>query len=777
MLSERTAPETKAFFLKDSDWDYKRLLNILLRRKFWFTGVFITTLLLTILITLRTKPSYLSSLQVLVEQNYKARLQNNENVTTATELSDPQVQVDSNTQLKILQSTELLQKAYDRLSVLYPTLTLEQLRAGLQISPLYGSDANNKKVRTNLLQIDYIDDDPLKTQKVLQTLLPIYQAYNLEQQKIRLARGLAFINEQLPIVRRSVLEAEAALQQFRRGNQIIDPREQSKTAAATLDSIRQQREALKADIQQAAAQFRSSQQQLELTPKGAIASAQLSQSPLYQARLQAIQKTSLELERQRQQFTDEHPVIQALIKQQQEEQQSLQKEASQVLGTNTSVPRSSQSLISSAQLGDNGVALAKQLTDAQNILTSLQAKDQSLAQTEQQLNQELQKYPALIAQYERLQPEVDVRRSTLQKLLDAKQDLSLEIARGGYNWEVVEAPQEGLQVNPNLVRNLLLGIVVGLFLGAMSAFFRDSLDDTIRSAEQFGEKVPIPLLGVLPWLSHALPESARGEFSANGAPPSHALEHFELFQWGPLREALDLIYGNIQFRSAQPAKRVIMVTSALAGEGKSTLSLGLALSAARRDQKVLLIDADLRHSTLHHRLDLSNDEGLSTLLTANSSNEDVKMMPQWVYMRWDEDEPQTVVPGQTRAIPPSDINMDILTAGPVYGDPVKLLQYDRMKEILDSFRDEYDLIIVDSPPVLGIVDALQIGFSCDGIVMIARAEKVTHSDFTTALANLSQCNVIGCVVNGINTPMRHYGRLSPYTQKEPSVIGARRPVF
>ncbi|MGB8703100.1 MAG: AAA family ATPase, partial [Thermosynechococcaceae cyanobacterium] len=535
----------------------------------------------------------------------------------------------------------------------------------------------------------------------------------------------------------------------------------SKAASASLETIRQQREALKAEIGEALANFKSAQQQLEMSPNGAIASAKLSESSLYQSRLQAMQKLDLELQQQLQLFTEEHPVVQGLIKQRQEEEKALQQEAAKVLGKNQAAPVGSQDLISRGQLGDNGIELAKQLTDAQNTYLSLQAKDKSLAQTEVQLTQESQKYPSLIAQYERLQPEVEVRRSTLQKLLDAKQDLSLEIARGGYNWEVIEAPTEGLQISPIFIKNLLLGGVIGLFLGGIAAFLRESLDDTVRSADQLGERMPLPLLGGLPWLSNTLPSTHFNPLSFNGSNARTALDNLGLFHWPPLREALDLIYGNIQFRNAKQPHQVLMVTSALSGEGKSTLALGLALSAARLDQKVLLIDADLRHSSLHQRLELSNEEGLSTLLMSDMPPTELKTTPQWVYMRWEEEEPLAAT-RPMRSIPPSDVNMDILTAGPVYGDPVKLLQFERMKEVLDSFRDEYDLIIVDCPPVLGLVDTMQIGYSCDGVVMIARSEKVTHSDLMTAISNMSKFNLIGCVMNGVEQPNRNYGRSYAY---------------
>ncbi|MGB8699341.1 MAG: Wzz/FepE/Etk N-terminal domain-containing protein, partial [Thermosynechococcaceae cyanobacterium] len=199
MLSERIANDPIATHqLKDSDWGYGQLLSTLLHRKVWFISIFLGTLAVAILLTLKTKPLYQSSMQVLVEPNYKGRV--NGSVTTAAEISDPQVHVDITTQLQILQSSELLQKAVDRLLTTYPDFTLDNLQQGLTLFPVYGSDANNKKIQTNLLQIDFIDSDPIRSQQVLHTLLPIYQAYNLEQQKLRLAKGLSFINEQLPMV-------------------------------------------------------------------------------------------------------------------------------------------------------------------------------------------------------------------------------------------------------------------------------------------------------------------------------------------------------------------------------------------------------------------------------------------------------------------------------------------------------------------------------------------------------------------------------------------------
>jgi polysaccharide biosynthesis transport protein len=725
----------------------------LLRRKFWFAGVFLGVLITSGLITLISKPVYQSSMRVLVEPNYKSRSQSNGNNAQDNDFSDPQVQVDLTTQLEVLESSELLEKALDQLIQEYDSLTLKELQENLTIAPITGV-SGSQKVQTNILKVEYIDNNAVKTQKVLKTLLSIYQAYNLEQQKLRLSRGLSFINEQLPGIRRGVAEAEAALQQFRKNNNIIDPSEQAKTATVTLDTINQQREALQSQIQEAAANFGTLQQQLSSTPKGALTASRLSQSTIYQNRLLAIQKTDIELERLRQTFTDDHPVVQELLKQRQEQESALKTDAANVLGVEGNIAASDPQLISKGQVGESELSLLKELALAQSQLNSLRAKEASLSQTNADIEQNLKRFPNLISQYERLQPEVQLRRSTLQKLLDAKQDLSLEIARGGYIWEVIDPPLLGKQISPVILKNLLLGTVIGLFLGGIAAFTREAMDDRVRTQMDIEEQLPIPLLGVVPHLQ-ASTLSLNNDVSAMHSQrlPMMPLDASELLQWQPLREALDFIYTNIQLLQSEDSPlKSIVITSAKGGEGKSTLSLGLAISAARLDQRVLLIDADLRNPTLHKLLSLSNGQGLSTILTGEAIEQDLLALPQWVYMRWNDAAEDTKVhASQPRPTPPSDLSIDILTSGPSILDPVKLLNPLKLKDLISTYQQSYDLILIDSPPILGMVDTLQLGTSSDGVVLVARMDRVTRNDLKEATDMLSKLNRIGVIANGAAT--------------------------
>lgn len=738
----------------EKDWGYGQLLAILVRRKFWFIGGFVGALTGAIFLTLKTQPLYQSSMQILIEPNYQSKPQDRGPRTAENEFADSNIQVDTTTQLQVLNGSEVLSKVVERLQPAYPDITIEELRASLSVSPVYGPDNKGKgQVATKVLAASYISPDPEKAQQILDTFLNVYQLYNLEQQKLRLSKGLAFIEEQLPEVRRSVLEAEAALKAFRSGNNVIDPAVQAQTASEALERLKTERQALDAQYREAYASFTSVQRQIQLSPSQARTAARLSESSRYQSLLNQIQQTELELAQKRQTLTDDHPDIVNLVNQRQDQLALLEQEVGRVVGGDASQLSQGPGQLSEGQLGRNDLTLVSQLTELQKTLGSLKARDRSLAQTEAKLSAELQKYPELMAQFNRLQPEVSTRRETLQKLLEARQELGLEIARGGFDWQVVEAPQLGIQISPNVRRNLLLGAVVGLFLGGIAAFLRDAMDDKLHHSDDLNTQFPLPLLGTIPELSVAeMRDALVLPFNPTQNP---SLTTPELFQWQPLRESLDLIYTNIQLLQTNTPYKTLMITSAGAGEGKSTLALGLAISAARLDQRVLVIDADLRHPSLHHMFDLNNHEGLSTLLTRDVTLAELQATPQWVYMRWDESQRHFT----QNALLPSDLSIDVLTAGPLSADPVKLLSLERMKDILKAFQESYDLILVDSPPVLGLVDTISVGIGCDGVVMVGRIERVTRSDLSQAISVLDRLNLIGLVANGVQNPRPNYQSL------------------
>lgn len=727
--------------IPETDPGYGQLFAILLRRRYWILSVLCVALAVATVQAMKIKPTYKSTLQLLVEPNYQSKKTQGGQAGDEKQLVDPTIQVDSATQLSLMLSSKLLQRAVDLVHSQYPELTAKDLRKSLTVAQLEAGKGTDAK--TKIFEATYTSNDATKTQKVLKAVQTVYQDYNREQQKLRLAKGLSFIDTELPKVRQSVAKSEADLEQFRKSQNLIDPEVQAKSLSDTLGIVTQERRANQALYQDAVARYNTLDQQVAKSPQEAIASSRLSQSTRYQQLLGEIQKTELAIAKERMRFTDNSPTLEKLNFQRQEQLGLLQQEGQRSLGDNSSQSNTPQgSLLQQGQLSTTDLALVNQLLDTQKNILGFRAKEEILAKKEQQLRAQLERLPSLLAQYNRLQPDVKIKRNTLEQLEKARQELSIELARGGFDWEVVEEPQPGEQTGPKKLQTILLGAVVGLILGGLAAFIREMTDDSVRNSEDLKKQLALPLLGMTPELPQSQKHSPELHLPFGkpqvlepamrepiiklpfGKPQILSPWTIEVIHWPPSWESLDLIYKNIQLLNAVSTIKSLMVTSALAGEGKSTLALGLAISAARLHQRVLLIDADLRSPTLHEKLNLPNDTGLSTLLSSDMA-----------------------IPNQ-RSVHSSSSYIDVLTSGPIPADSVNLLSSPRMRELIAGFEETYDLVLLDSTPVLGMVDAMITASCCRGVVLVARIGKVTKNELIEATTMMKKLNILGVVANG-----------------------------
>jgi capsular exopolysaccharide synthesis family protein len=639
-----------------------------------------------------------------------------------------------------MQGSQLIQRAVKLLRPQYPGLDVEEIKKSLAVTQVADEEA---QTQTKIFEVTYTANNPTQTQKVLQVMQRVYLDYNREQQRLRLIKGLAFIDEQLPKVRKNVARVEATLEEFRRNQNLIEPELQAKALTEAINNIQQERRTNQATRRDFHAQYDSLQQQLASSPQEALVAARLSQSSRYQALLNEIQKTDLAIAQQRIRFTDKNPVIQKLLSERNKQLSLLQAEGQRATPKGSAqLPGTGENLLKERQLGATELTIATKLLDIQTNLKGLTARDEALAKKEQQLRVELDRFPNLLAKYTRLQTDIQLKRETSQQLEKARQDLSLEIARGGFDWQVVEVPQPGTKGSSKKRQNIMLGIVVGLFLGVAVAFARDMLDDSVHSSDQLTKLVPLPLLGMTPQLPQSKKNKpivklpfGKPQASTNwadepiiklpfGNPDGMAPCTIEVIHSPPAWQSLDRIYKNIQLQNSGSTFSPLIITSALDGEGKSTIALGLAISAARLHQRVLLIDADFRQPMLHKQLNLPNEYGLSTLLESNAT------VPIRSY------------------IPSSDLYIDILTSGSIPKDPVNLLSSPQMQKLMTEFEHTYDLVLLNTPPVLGMVDALLVASCCRGVVLVTRIDRVTKTALTETTAMLNKLNMIGVIANG-----------------------------
>lgn len=696
--------------------DILQFFAILKRRRYLVIAIAIPAIFISVILAAIAKPTYKSSMTLLISSLYQKTRSSPMGSGVDSDFIDPSLQVDYTAQLNLMQSSQLIGRAVAKLRKEYPDITEENItgespdQSPLQIEQLLAG-AGASKVPSEVFRISYGGDDPEKTEKVLQALQSVYQEFNLEQQRQRLTRGLSFINEQLPEVRSDVVRAENNLERFRQENDLLDPQIQTENLLGDLAKVQATRRDAVVRLQDLQTRLGNIQRTLARSPQQAIITSRLSQSTRYQAALNKIQETELELTQARLTYTDTSPKVVKLMEQRQQQLALLQEEAGRVINQSFAKSQPAGAFLNQGQLGQIDVDLVKQMIDTQTETLGLIASERKLAEEEQKLRAEADRYPKLLAEYNRLKPEVDINQKTLEQLLQAQQTLGLQIAQGGFNWEVLQEPELGISEGAGRLKLLVLGTIAGLMLGVIAAVTADLLDDTIRSSRDFPRSVSLPVFGRIPKL-----KNRRALIS----------EPVEVLTSSLLREAFDVSYQQLQAKTNTLTAKSIVITSAQPGEGKSTIALGLALSAVRVHQRVLLIDADLRSPSQHQMLKLLNHRGLADLLT-------------------DEFALGSTYQSYIQSVQP---NLDVLTSGQIPDDPIQLLSCQRMRELIQLCEQTYDLVVVDAPPILGVADTTLLGSYCKGTVLVGGVGTVKKTELAQAINGISRAKTLGIIANG-----------------------------
>ena len=282
-------------------------------------------------------------------------------------------------------------------------------------------------------------------------------------------------------------------------------------------------------------------------------------------------------------------------------------------------------------------------------------------------------------EYTILQREVDTNRALYDGLLQQYKAVSVAADLGSNNVNfVLRAEPPRKPYSPDAARVLALSLLIGGLLAIGALLLLEVLDARIATPEDFRERLDAPLLGVIPRSSAADP-------SADLADPR-----------SPMSEAYSSTQANIRFSTPEGAPQILAVTSTRAGEGKSTSVIALASIIARRGGTVVVVDGDLRRPSLHRRFGLPNQAGFSDLLTGGALDE--------------------FKPSRIEAL-----DFDLVTSGPTPPSPGDLLASPRLGEVLARLRELYDFVIIDAPPVLGLVDAPLIASAADATLFVVEA--------------------------------------------------------
>jgi len=287
-------------------------------------------------------------------------------------------------------------------------------------------------------------------------------------------------------------------------------------------------------------------------------------------------------------------------------------------------------------------------------------------------------------------------------------------------------------VEPKVRVNLVLGFFGGLVTGLLLAFFVESIDDTVSSSSELESFIALPVLCSIPFSHSIIHSKIEGGEADKDIPTGPILLN------NPRSAAAEAFRGlrtSLLLSSPDRQPKVIAIVSSLAGEGKTTVSVNLAISFAQRGETVLLIDADLRRSTIHSQFGLPPSRfGLSTILTQGANDRAIIT-------------PLEALPALT-----------LLPAGPHPPNPAELLGSKRMVEVLKSFATQYDRVILDTPPVLSVADSLSLANLADAVVLVVRSGTARKKAVLRVrdLLQRTNSNVVGIVFNCVDLRLEQY---------------------
>jgi len=379
---------------------------------------------------------------------------------------------------------------------------------------------------------------------------------------------------------------------------------------------------------------------------------------------------------------------------------------------------------------------------------SAQAREAMLRTAFEQQKAEANELNMKAIDFSILKRDLDANRTLYEGLLQKLKEAGVAAGLRSSNIRVVDVARvpTGPAV-PNWPRNLALSLMMGLVGGVVLAFVIETLDNTVQTPDQVQALIGTPSLGLVPeskFLEGVRNVPRLKRSAAPTAIPSNQLVT-HLRPGSEMAESFRTLRTSILLSSAVQPPRVMMFTSPMPQEGKTTISVNVAVVLAQKGGRVLLIDADLRRPGVHEAFGLSNSAGLSSLLAGLDKYEDVV---------------QSFAP-----LP----NLFIMPAGPTAPNPAELLGSDRMRDLLAKVRTEYDHVILDTPPVIPVTDPAVLSANVDAVLLVVRSGKTTKSALRHARNLLLQINapLMGTIVNGANmrSPDYYYRHYYGYKGK------------
>ena len=705
----------------DESVDLRDYIEVVLRRKWLILTFLVAIFVTTLFVSLKMTPIFKA--EGRLEFNTRAA-----NVTKFEDVVANQMQTREfvQTQVKLLGSTSLATRVIEALSLdqhpdFNPAIAADPDKLsigawlsgfGKAIKSLFSSDTDTdlsdeqKKLvldqailgkyqkslevqperDTTIVSLAFSAADPALARDVVNTLLRQFIDWQMDKKLDSANSAKQQLEKQIEVARVDLEKSEVALNKFARKagivsldskmNLIYRQLEEINNALAVAESERISKEAL----------FQQSRQE------GPDSLPQVVQNELIRKLREEYIKLLGELEELRETFKDGYPRVKSLQAKLTESQNKIRVEEDRIVRS-----------------------IERDYLAARERERSLRETAETKKALAMQLNDQA-------TQYKILERETGTNKSIFDKLLERSKEIDANVGSEISNIQIVDFASLPLQpYKPKVSLNLLLAIVVGLMGGVGMAFLLEYLDNTVKRIDEISDRFRIPLLGVIPRASSE--EQKKLDFLVRSEPKSS------------FSEAVRTAKVSIQLSSPtdRPLKTILM-TSTAASEGKSTLANNLALSFASSEERVVLIDCDLRRPRLHKVYPQNGgSKGLSLYLSGIAKAEDLVQKTE-------------------------HSGLYFIPAGITPPNPAELLASSKMKTLLQHLGKYFDRIILDGPPYAGFADVLVLGNQTDGVILVSTLNQ-THREalrvFRKSIHNVHG-NLLGSIVNKFEVSY-HYG--------------------
>ena len=349
-------------------------------------------------------------------------------------------------------------------------------------------------------------------------------------------------------------------------------------------------------------------------------------------------------------------------------------------------------------------------------------------------NEQFSKQPQLIKEYNSIKLKLDIANQNLIGLVSARENFQLAVAQSSIPWSIIQEPRvRSIPIYPNLRRGILIYLFLSLFASISLGFILDTLDRAFHSNEEIKRKIRFPILTIMPNM-FLYSQSFLKEKGLLFIDEIIKLDNYrgndkkKTVQRFYYQEALRTLYTAINFLNADSKLKILQIVSSIPSEGKTFINILFAKTLCELDKKVLLIDSDLRKPQIHKRLGENNIRGLSNYL-ADSSMEIKEIIQKSKKIK----------------------NLDLITAGTIPPNPTRLLDSSKMKSTIENLkRLDYDLILIDTPPLLGISDSKIISDLSDGVILIVSLDNVNKRIPQQQLSEFKdQRKILGLITNQV----------------------------